>query len=136
MIVGNPSTPANEADVRIAFNMSDVRNSDLSDYTGQLGAVANVRSTDRQNGPGTDEPGTVSDFPFQVTAPCTATGSTTTGSVCSLVTTANTVIPGAVVETQRTIWELGDVQVFDGGPDGDVSTADNTLFARQGVFVP
>jgi hypothetical protein len=45
-------------------------------------------------------------------------------------------MPGAVIETQRSIWELGDMQVFDGGPDGIASTSPNTLFARQGVFVP
>jgi hypothetical protein len=27
-------------------------------------------------------------------------------------------------------------QVYDGGPDGDTATADNTVFARQGLFVP
>jgi hypothetical protein len=26
--------------------------------------------------------------------------------------------------------------VLDGGPDGQVVTNDNTVFARQGVFVP
>jgi len=26
--------------------------------------------------------------------------------------------------------------VYDGGPDGVVSTQDNTLFAVQGLFVP
>jgi hypothetical protein len=30
----------------------------------------------------------------------------------------------------------GQVQVFDGGADGVVSTSPNTLFAKQGVFVP
>jgi hypothetical protein len=34
------------------------------------------------------------------------------------------------------VWEVGQVQVFDGGSDGVVSTAPNTLFATQGVFVP
>ena len=39
-------------------------------------------------------------------------------------------------DTKRAIWELGQVRVFDGGPDGDADTADNSLFAVQGVFVP
>ena len=34
------------------------------------------------------------------------------------------------------MWELGAVEVYDGGPDGDAETADNTVFAVQGVFVP
>ena len=32
--------------------------------------------------------------------------------------------------------ELGTIQLLDGGPDGDGDTADNSLFATQGVFVP
>jgi hypothetical protein len=36
----------------------------------------------------------------------------------------------------RAIWALDQVQVFDGGPDGVVATADNSLFAVQGIFVP
>jgi hypothetical protein len=31
---------------------------------------------------------------------------------------------------------MGQIQVLDGGADGSVSTADNTLFLTQGVFVP
>jgi hypothetical protein len=34
------------------------------------------------------------------------------------------------------MWQLGDLEVLDGGPDGDVDTADNTVFLRQGIFVP
>ena len=37
----------------------------------------------------------------------------------------------------RSIWEFGQVRLYDGGPDADGDTAgDNTLFMRQGVFVP
>jgi hypothetical protein len=41
-----------------------------------------------------------------------------------------------VSEGKRAIWELGQIEVFDGGSDGLTSTGDNTVFARQGVFVP
>jgi hypothetical protein len=34
------------------------------------------------------------------------------------------------------MWQLSQWQVDDGGADGNVATADNTVFARQGVFVP
>ena len=35
------------------------------------------------------------------------------------------------------LWELGEIDVFDGGADGQAeTTGDNTLFERQGVFVP
>jgi hypothetical protein len=60
----------------------------------------------------------------------------TIGSTCSATTTADAVVPGAVLEGRRSIWEFGKVQVFDGGSDGVVSTTPNTLFADQAVFVP
>ena len=41
-----------------------------------------------------------------------------------------------VKDGDRQVVQMGQVQVFDGGPDGDVQTADNSLFAVQGVFVP
>ena len=54
-----------------------------------------------------------------------------------MTTGANAVVPGLVQGAKRAIWEMGQVQVLDGGPDGDVDTATgNTVFARQGVLVP
>jgi hypothetical protein len=44
---------------------------------------------------------------------------------------------GAIKEASRAIWQLGEINVYDGGSDGIGSTtADNTLFLTQGVFVP
>jgi hypothetical protein len=53
-----------------------------------------------------------------------------------VTTTFNSVLPGAVLEVQRAVWAFGAVRVFDGGADGDASTAPNGLFADQGLFVP
>jgi hypothetical protein len=42
-----------------------------------------------------------------------------------------------VKEDARAVWELGKIELFDGGSDGVISTASgNTLFATQGVFTP
>ena len=57
-------------------------------------------------------------------------------SECHTTTTADALIPGAIKEGRRSIWRLGQVVVYDGGSDGDTATADNTVFARQGFFVP
>ena len=66
-----------------------------------------------------------------------ATAVTGTGSTCTLSTTANAIVPGLVMDTKRAIWQMGQVQVYDGGPDGDAdTTAGDTLFAVQGIFVP
>jgi hypothetical protein len=123
-------------DVGIIATITDVRNkSDLSDYTGELSLSPGLRITDRSNtGPG---PGTVTDATLPVTIPCAATSDTTIGSSCNLSTTVNAAYPGALVTGKRAIWQLGQVRVYDGGPDGQAATtADNTLFLDQGVFVP
>jgi hypothetical protein len=36
----------------------------------------------------------------------------------------------------RAIWELRQVEVYDRGPDGIVSTSGNSLFEVEGMFVP
>jgi hypothetical protein len=133
--VGYVKYGALTGDVSIKMSLTDVRKkSDLSDYTGQLQINQILRITDRNNGPSLSE--TTQDGPFPVTVPCAATGSTSIGSTCSVSTTANAVLPGAVVSGGRAVWELGQVQVYDGGSDGVASTGPNTVFARQGVFVP
>jgi hypothetical protein len=136
VIVGNPGTPTDEADASVSVQVTDVRKrSDLTDYTGQLQLDTTIRVTDRDNGP--TETATGQDTPFRVTIPCAATGATTVGSTCSVNTTVDAVVgAGAIKETKRTIWQLGQVRVNDGGADGVVSTTPNTLFAVQGVFVP
>ena len=136
-LVGDPSTGADEADVSITVSATDVRRrTTLADYTGELEARLPLRLTDRQNGTGTDS-ATVQDFNMSIAVPCTATGSTTEGAACSISTTADAVTPGVVVEGKRAMWQLGQLQVFDGGSDNDANTvAGNTLFAVQGIFVP
>jgi hypothetical protein len=138
------------ADVAITASVTDVRckagaapcgpaNSVAgSDYAGELQANAALRITDRVNGAAGTEAGTVSDTSFPVTVPCTATSADTSeGGICSVTTSANTVIPGSVPAGARTIWQLGQVTVYDGGPDGDVDTAaGNTVFLHQGLFTP
>ena len=76
------------------------------------------------------------DTTFAWTVPCTATPDTTVGSTCAVTTSADAVTPGVVKEGLRSLWQLGQVQVFDGGSDGVASTTPNTLFAVQGLFVP
>ena len=66
-----------------------------------------------------------------------------------MTTSADAVLPDLVREQKRAIWQLGEIQVFDGGADGDLAAAaggscppacvangGEELFLRQGLFVP
>jgi hypothetical protein len=115
-------------DVQIAALLSDVRlTSDLSDYTGRLSAIVDVQLTDSRNGPNADEPATVQPFPIKIPVQCVATDDPATGGDCAVSTSMSALVPGAVVENGRAVWELGDIRVYDGG---------GSLFAHQGLFVP
>ncbi len=136
--IGDPGTPADEADVVLKVSISDVRRrSDLGDYTGQVQASAGIRITDRDNPASSGSPAaTAQDGSFAWAVPCAATPDTTIGSTCTATTSADAVTPGAIKEGMRAVWQLGQVQVFDGGADGQADTTPNTLFMTQGVFVP
>jgi WD40-like Beta Propeller Repeat len=126
---GNPSTPADEADVRLNVTVTDVREAvGLGDYAGNLEARPVLRITDRDNTPNPGGPGaaTVIDLAITFQVPCTTNADPGRGSTCTVATTADTVAPGAVKEGRRSIWELDGFEVRDG----------EAPFLRQGVFVP
>ena len=111
-----------------------------ADYVGEVRASMSLRLTDRLNGTtpaGGTEAGTVQDSQFAFNVPCVTTTSTAIGGQCSITTSANAVTPGFVKSGVRSLWQLGSIQVFDGGADGQgLTTGDNQLFMDQGVFTP
>jgi len=117
---------------------SDVREaSDLSDYTRELELALHLRITDRDGFEPPLAPVTEEDAELSIPVSCAATPSPVAGSTCSVDTTADAVVPGVVLEGRRTIWAGDVVHVFDGGPDGEAETiGDNSLFQRQGIFIP
>jgi len=139
-------------DVKIIASISDARckagvlacgaanAADGADYTGELQGNASLRITDHWNavaaGGGPDA-ATVVDIPFPVPMTCAGTASTAEGGLCTAATSANAVVPGAVIVGKRANIEVGQVTVTDGGPDGaNGTTAGNTLFEIQGIFIP
>ena len=63
----------------------------------------------------------------------------TIGSYCDANTTANALIPGPpeVVEAGKgAVVEIGQIQVFDSGPNGIRDGFDDELFAVQGIVMP
>jgi len=153
MVVTNGAL-ANDADVAITANLTDVRcqgsttscgsanTSAGPDYTGSLLTKLSLRITDHNNNnpsvPGDPfDDAATGTFPnFPIVLSCAATANTT-GSTCGAVTTANSLVPGALVEGKRAIVEVSQVQVLDGGPDGNPNSGNNeALFAVQGIFIP
>ena len=144
-ITGNPATEADEADIGLTLTATDVRNHPAgTDYAGRLGLAANLQITDNANAAEQPEPGTVQTIPLEFAVQCATTVDTTIGGSCSLATTYDALVPGAVQERVRAIWELGQIQVRDAGPNGTGYAAcpptcgdgDETVFMRQGIFVP
>ena len=132
-LVGNPATPADEADVQVGLSLIDVRRrAGLADYAGEVQLVATVRATDKQSSPGGTDPATLTDVALPATVPCAATADTSIGSTCTAYTTIEALLPGAVREGARAIWQLRAMEVTDGGPDGDADTTPNSAFARPG----
>ena len=128
--VGDPRTSADEADVKVAVSVADVRERPgLADFTGELTGRVSLRITDQGSdvlpGGGRD-PATVSDITLELPVGCAAT-TAEVGGACAAATTVDALVPGAVAEGRRAIWALGQVELHD--PDGGV-------FARQGIFIP
>jgi hypothetical protein len=131
------STNGDQADIGIDVRISDIRRqSDLLDYMGELQLVLTARMTDRLNGYYQNDPATATDVPLSLPVPCTSTTNTGIGSSCNLSTTLESVLPGTVTEGKRSIWELTNLEVRDGGADGDADTVPNTVFLKTGLFTP
>lgn len=159
-VVGFPSVPPDpdSSDVLIETALNDVRcvptgsrcgaanATGPADYSGEMRFSLTFRLTDHWNAIGPDPAGadaaTVQDFTVELPWMCVQSESTSTGSTCHVVTTLVTMFQSpfqgdAVKENKRMVWALEAVRIFDGGPDGDAgTTADNTVFARPGIFVP
>ena len=105
------------------------RRDNLADYTGAVHPRLPLRVTDRNNTPApaglNQATGMNTELSFDVT--CAATADTTVGSTCDATTSLEAVVPGAVEEGKRSIWQLGQVRVDDDG---------GAPFMVQGLFVP
>jgi hypothetical protein len=141
VIPGDTVTPADEADVAISITASDVRaiagggdyapNASGADVT----LVERWRLSDADNGASSD-PATTVDFDFPVGADCVASADPARGSTCSASTTADSVMPGSIVEGKDMVVQVHRVRVDDSGANGTPNDADDRAFAQQGIFVP
>jgi hypothetical protein len=123
--------PGTDASVCNSPNVADG-----PDYSGQLQATALIRISDHQNGPSLTEAATVQDIPFPVSFHCLNTADTSIGGVCNIPTEQPLIPYPQATTPPRAVIEISQFQVYDGGSDGNVGTNDNTVFMRQGIFIP
>jgi hypothetical protein len=140
-VVAGVSGPPDDADVKLAVNMSDIRCFAGSgagfcgspnvtagqDYTGTLEGRLSLRITDKNNSPSPGQlgPGTVQDTPLSYTIGCAETGggmtpNVTMGSNCSVDTTLDAILPGVVRDEKAGInWskfkDNDDAESLDSG---------------------
>ena len=148
-VPGTRIAPPDDTDVKLAVHVTDVRcragaaacgaaNSvGGADYEVELQGLLTVRITDAQNGPLYRESATVDDASLALPIQCTGTPSQDEGGICQAVSSFNALTPGLVRGKSRAIFELGTIDVYDGGADANATTAaDNERFLTQGVFAP
>jgi hypothetical protein len=123
--------PATDATV-----CSSANGADGPDYSGDLEFNAMIRVSDHYNGQNLNEAATVRDIPFPLRGTCVNTADTSTGGVCNITTSSCPLPEGCSTAGRRTVIELAQIEVIDGGADGNVFTDPNTVFLRQGLFVP
>jgi hypothetical protein len=152
VLPGNPNTSADEADLKISAIASDmVAQAGGGDYAGRLALNSVLRITDRANGSSQSEAATVQDMRLSVPLNCTPTQAASTGSDCSVSTTADALVPGFAREQERTVISTFSVNVEDPGADGSFTpssdplglgcpptcgSGDEHVVLRQGIFVP
>jgi hypothetical protein len=146
VFVGSPGPP-DDSSVILEATITDVRckpgttacgnanTADGPDYTGELEGNATIRITDHFNGRNRDEPATVQDIPLPFTLHCVNTADTSIGGFCRFPVAECLECPPPK-EGVRTVVEIAQIQIRDGGPDGVAATQDNTLFMNQGIFIP
>ena len=156
VVTGDAATPLDDADVAIDVSLVDIRcaitspacpGGPLSDFAGRLLLInPPLQITDKDGQPATAGQGAATGTTnFPVPFDCTPTASASIGSSCSISTTADALVPNVIKEGHRSVWESGPVHVRDPGPNGTgfgagcppaCGDGDETLFLRQGIFVP
>jgi hypothetical protein len=145
--------------VNVVFKDSDIRCNSLAVNTGHCGAANNHLGNQTPSDyigelqprfdvihtghicQGSPTTCTAQTLPLSYTVPCTPTPSDLSrGSNCDITATMDALFGAGFATaffTRNTSWQVNNVRVFDGGPDGVVGTSTgNTLFQVSGIFTP
>jgi hypothetical protein len=145
-----PGIPGPPTDNRIGWriDITDVRCTAAgagcaapgADYAGSVEVRLPSQITDHNNGVepgGGADPATTQPFDFGFPVTCTMTSDPSIGSTCARTINYIEELLMTIPDGRRTLWEVGQIQIWDGGTDADGSTTgDNTKFAVEGLFVP
>jgi hypothetical protein len=141
-VPGDLATVPDEADVSMVLTASDVRaRSSGGDYVPNpsgpdVTLVMKLRISDRLNGPSLTETATVVDFNFGVPVNCSPTASGSVGSDCDVMTSADAVVGGSIIEGKDSVFQVFRVRINDAGTNGGTGDADDRTFATQGIYIP
>ena len=138
MLIGNPGTQTDEADVLLALSLTDVRCAgDLSDYTGELSAPGSrCAAPTRRTSPFGTTPATMVDRTFSFDATCTATGGRGGRHLLGADQRRRAPTRHRAGGPARDLGAGTGPASSTAVPDGDTATEDNTLFEVGGVFIP
>jgi hypothetical protein len=150
VIVGDPGTPGDQADVAVRASATDVRETaGGGDYAGQVLLASVIRVTDKGNGPYGGGAATTENFEMSLPVDCTPTADTNTGSTCALNSTLDSLVPGLAWEGRRGMFSLLTMRIKDAGADGSITppagglgcppecgSGDERTFLDQGLFLP
>jgi TolB protein len=141
IIAGNPANGFDDAKVKFTSKVYGLYRKDTGrGYNKEIRFEVQVQMTDRTNTPhpGGSGAGTAQPITLAWTVPCfRETTDQFSQGICALSLKDDVLGPNLVPEGKRSIWEISQVRVYDGGADSDADTlADNRLLGTQGLFVP
>jgi hypothetical protein len=147
VVADDPATPADEADVSFSGSLTDIAGAGGTDYNPNPGGHdmtfrTRLRITDMANCAGSScggpynkaATGTELDFPAPIS--CADTSDPAIGATCTLSTSADAVIAGAVKKGNGAVMQAFRVRIDDAGANGVPDDSDDRIFATQGIFVP
>ena len=143
-------TNGDQADIALAGSGTDIR---LGSATGpdynpvaagpDMSSVGKVRISDHYNttsgqpcSSGTTCPATVQDLDFSVPVSCAVTADPSIGSTCSVSTTADSLIPGIVLENKKSVVQGFRIRLKDAGANGTPGDTDDRDAFMQGIYIP
>jgi Tol biopolymer transport system component len=129
-----------QADVTLTASLSDVKTTGGADYTPNasgpdLTEITRLRFTDKANNYG-GASATATEYDFRMPLDCAATSDPSVGSTCSTSTSADSLLPGFVIEQRQTVVQAFRVRVDDAGANGTTGDSDDRIFATQGIYIP